>query len=381
MTTRMLTGATGLVGGAVVLELLDRTEDDVFALVRGRDSADSRERLHRTLISLAHGYGRSDLAEAVRTRTHAVVGDISEPGCGITVGRLPAIDEIWHSAASLQYEEEYRPTIERLNVGGTRNVLQVARDLGVTGFHYISTAYVAGSSTGLVKEGPVLDLSPANNCYEETKIQAEALVHACAEEFRARILRPSIVVGHSRTRHGINWSGMYGFARQVMVFQKLAERKVGTLLSHARLRLLADPELPLNLVPVDVVARNAVSIALSDSPEMYFHLANSTPPPIRDVIVRILSLIGLREPLWVRDKDGFTALDEQLDKGMDFYASYMKNRKTFDMTNTEAVCGKDAGRAPMDDEQVTEYVRYYLRRQRGFDEDALPVRTLHPAVL
>ncbi|MYU20829.1 SDR family oxidoreductase [Streptomyces sp. SID8352] len=381
MTTRLLTGATGFVGGAVVLELLDRTEGEIYALVRGEDSADARRRLHEALIGMARGYGRADLETAIVTRTRAIRGDMARPGCGVDPAELPAVDELWHAAASLRFEEEYREEIEALNVGGTRNVLELARRTGARTFNYVSTAYVAGSRKGDIAEGPAVDPSVANNCYEETKVHAEALVSGAADGFdRVRIMRPTIVIGHSLTRHGLNWSGMYGFARQMMTIEKLARRKLGTLLAHARLNLIADPHCPVNLVPVDIVARNAVSIALSDSEETYFHLGNSATVPVHVALDRIMELVGLRPPHYVTDPDCFTALDEQLDKGMVFYGSYLKNPKRFDLTHTEAVCGTGSCHAPLDLDEVTEYVLYYLRRQRAYVEKSGPIRTLHPVV-
>ncbi len=93
-------------------------------------------------------------------------------------------------------------------------------------------------------------------------------------------------------------------------------------------------------------------------------------------------LIGLREPLWVMDDDGFTALDEMLDKGMDFYRSYLKNAKSFDYRNTAAVCGgAGCAAAPLTIDEVTAYNLYYLRQQRSFVEGSAPVRTLHPVVV
>ncbi len=378
MTTRLLTGATGFVGGAVVLELLDKTDDPVIALVRGKDDSEATRRLHDTLSAMADGYGRSDLHPEILRRTVAVHGDMTVDGCGVDLSAVPPVDEVWHCAASLRYEEEYRTEIEAQNVQGTANVLELARKTGARTFNYVSTAYVAGSRTDLIAEGPVTDQSVANNCYEQTKMRAEALVEEAAGDMRIRILRPTVVIGHSVTRHGLNWSGMYGFARQVLVFKKTASRKLGTFLSHARVRLLADPETVVNLVPVDIVARNAVTISLSDSPETYFHLGNSDGPKVRDMVTQIFELIGLREPLWVDDRDGFTAIDEALDGGMDFYRSYLRYNKRFDLTNTAAVCGPDASYAPTGEEEIAEYLLYYLRTLRGFEENSGNDRVVHP---
>lgn len=375
----LVTGATGFVGGAVVLELLDRCDARILALVRGRDATEARARLHGALEEMAEGYGRPDLIASVRERTEAVPGDILAPACGADPASLPRVDEFWHVAASLKYKEKDREEIEAANVGGTAHALDLAKRLDVPVFNYVSTCYVAGSRRGIVPEGPVLDASLANNCYEETKIRAERLVEAAAGHTRVRIMRPTIVVGHSRTRHGLNWSGLYGFARQLLVFQELVRPKVGTLLSHTRLRLVSDPFAPINLVPVDQVARNAVTIALSDSPATYFHLGNAAAPSAREVVGTVMGLTGLREPLWVRDKDDFTAIDDVLDKGMGFYGSYYRFGKKFDLSNTETVCGPDSCAAPMDAAQITDYVLYYLSREPELAGKAGPERVLHAA--
>ena len=373
MTVRLLTGATGLVGGAIALELLDRTSDDVRGLVRGDDA---QERWQAALIGMARGYGRPDLVGEITTRTRAIRGDITEPGCG--VASLPRIDEVWHCAASLRYEDEHRTEIALCNVEGTRNVLELARRAGATAFNHVSTAYVAGSNEGLILEAPAADLSAVNNGYERSKILAERLVQDAAGGLRVRIMRPSIVIGHSVTYHGVNWSGMYGLARSLLKFRACSERKLGTFLSHARIRLLADPDIEGNTIPVDFVARNAVTIGLSDSPHMFFHLTNASATTVREGVDVMMELVGLRSPLWVRDRDGFTSLDAALDAGMNFYRSYMNHSKRFDRSHTDAVCGPEASAAPLSSAELARYLAHFLRTERGFDSVArTPARVLH----
>jgi thioester reductase-like protein len=379
VTTRLFTGATGFVGGAIALELLDRTDDDVYALVRPTGREHPQLRLHTALISMAQGYGRPDLVDAVRSRTRAYAGDITAAdGCGVDFRHVPHVDEVWHCAASLQYGEAHRAEIEAHNVGGTQNVLGLARHLGATRLHHVSTAYVAGSRRDRILEEPTANLSMANNCYERSKMEAERIVALAADDMTVRILRPSIVIGHSLTHHGVNWSGMYGFARSLLRFRKLTDRKLGTFLSHVRLRLLAEPDIKGNVIPIDYVARNAVTIGLSASPLSYFHLVNTEAPTVRVGVNVILDLLGLREPLWVNDSEGFTSIDTALNSGMDFYRSYLNNGKNFDSTNTDSICGPQASRVPLTADELRAYFLYFLRDQQGFRAFVdSPARVVH----
>ena len=103
----LVTGATGFVGGALVLELLERTGDEVVAVVRpGR--GDVRARLFEGLLHAARAYGSPlDTAE-IADRCRAVEGDVLEDGCGLDAARVGPVDQLWHSAASLRYENRYR---------------------------------------------------------------------------------------------------------------------------------------------------------------------------------------------------------------------------------------------------------------------------------
>ena len=63
---------------------------------------------------------------------------------------------------------------------------------------------------------------------------------------------------------------------------------------------------------------------------------------------------------------------------MNFYRSYLRYNKRFDLTNTAAVCGPDASYAPTGPEEMAEYLLYYLRTLRGFQENTGSERVVHP---
>ncbi|HZB49969.1 MAG TPA: SDR family oxidoreductase [Mycobacteriales bacterium] len=377
MSAHLVTGVTGLVGGAIALELLARTDAHLHCLVRGDSAAEAEQRLTTALTAAAVHYGRSELIDQLPRRVTALWGDITRPLAGVAAP--PAgIEEVWHCAASLRYEERYREEILEQNVAGTVNVLDLARAAGARRFNQVSTAYVAGRTEGTIREEPADDPAVANNCYEESKIAGERAVLA-ADDLAVRILRPSIVVGHSETRWASTWSGLYGFTRQLLVLQRRSASQLGTFLLHTRLRLVARTAAPVNLVPVDHVARDAVSISLSDSPERFFHLTAVSGPTIGDAITDIFEMVGLRPPIWVTDPDDFTALDQALDQAIEFYRSYVRTDKVFDRSHTDAVVGADRAPAGLSRADLRGHLLQFLTGEQKFDVRSIPQRTLHAA--
>ncbi|TYB40266.1 NAD-dependent epimerase/dehydratase family protein [Micromonospora sp. AP08] len=358
----VVTGGTGFVGLALILELLQRTDDDVVCLVRS-GAQDPDTRLRSLLISAAGAYGRRvDIGERVRT----VAGDVSRPDCGLVEPIRGPIADFWHSAASLRYEESAVAEIFTTNVDGTRHALDLADRLGAAAFNYVSTAYVTGTRDGVITERLIAP-DGSNNAYERSKAAAEALVHAHTGT-ATRILRPSIVVGHSRTRAVVgSYTGMYGFQRRLAAFaQNLSVRAPERL--RRPVRVLVDPGTPLNFVPVDAVVEQMVGIAASGSPERIFHLTNSTPPAAGDVLRRIFALAGLPEPEYVTDRSQLDDTDRAFAKGIEFYRSYLVGEKLFDRVNSDQALGRpDAGTMLFPDDEIVAYGRWYLdnvQRQR-----------------
>ena len=221
----LVTGATGFVGGALTLELLDRTDDRVVGLVRARCDDQAQARLQASLSAAARAYGREDLLGEVARRCRATLGDILRPCCGADL-REP-VAEVWHCAASLKYEDDQAEEIFQHNVEGIRNMLDLARARRAAVFNHVSTAYVAGNRTGRILEELPHSEGVSNNRYEQSKIRAEWLV-AAAEGVHVRILRPSIVIGHSRTYEAMSGTGMYAFISKTCRFQRLRLAAAGS---------------------------------------------------------------------------------------------------------------------------------------------------------
>lgn len=208
----LLTGATGFLGREILWRLLRGTRDEVVCLVR----AESDEKAAARLAEVLDGARPEPLTSDQRARARAVSGDITEERLGLTPARwdelASELGRIVHGAASVRFDmplEEARA----VNVTGTERVLELA--LAATGrgrlerFDYIGTAYVAGTRAGPVGEEELDAGQGFHNTYERTKFEAEKLVRERRSDLPARLFRPSIVVGDSRTGFTSSFKVMY----------------------------------------------------------------------------------------------------------------------------------------------------------------------------
>jgi long-chain acyl-CoA synthetase len=237
----LLTGATGFLGGEVLTRLLEQDDRRVYALIRGADEGAAETRLRETLDGLVGDGAR------FHDRVTAVAGDVCSPGLGLADGRhdwlAERVDQIVHCAASVSFTlplEEARA----INVEGTRRMLDLAEHCGSRGtlprFSHVSTAYVAGTHPGHFTEAD-LDVGQSfRNTYERTKYEAELLVRERGGAVPTQVLRPSIVVGDSRT----GWTPAFN-----VLYMPLRAFARG-----AYPAIPARRSSPVDVVPVDYVA-------------------------------------------------------------------------------------------------------------------------------
>jgi NAD(P)-dependent dehydrogenase (short-subunit alcohol dehydrogenase family) len=288
-----VTGATGFIGRHLVERLLER-EGDIFVLVR-EGSAEKLERLQER-------WGAGD-------RIKPLVGDLAEPQLGLDDAareRLAGVDHVFHFAAIYDMTAD-ETSNALLNVGGTRNAVDLANAVGARHFHHASSIAVAGLYDGHFTEDMFAEGQPLEHPYHRTKFEAEKLVRERVQG-AWRIYRPAIVVGNSRTGEMDKIDGPYYFFKAI---QKLR---------HAL------PEwFPLvsiewgrtNLVPVDYVAAAIDHIAHQDGLDgQAFHLVSPKPMKSGDVLNTFANAAHAPHAVMRVDKK----LTDMLPKGVLSYA-------------------------------------------------------------
>lgn len=185
-------------------------------------------------------------------------GDITKPDLGLSPANLETASRettaLYHLAAIYDLAVS-REVAFRVNVDGTRNVHQFARGRlkKLERYHYVSTCYVAGLRTGLIRETELSHDKGFRNFYEESKYLAETEVEALKSELPVTIYRPSVVCGDSKTGETAKYDGVYYLIHYV--------RKHPGLLSIVN---IGNSNVRLNLVPVDFVVEAIATLANDD---------------------------------------------------------------------------------------------------------------------
>jgi thioester reductase-like protein len=230
MTLALLTGYPGFIGKRLAARLLDdRSDLEVAALVEPRMMDAARE------------------AAAGQDRLEVIEGDIAARRLGLDdddYARLASeVTHVFHLAAIYNLAVPLA-VATRVNVGGTGNVLELCLAAeNLERLAYVSTAYVAGTRTGVVYEHELVMGQGFKNHYESTKFQAEVWVREAMHRIPTTILRPAIVVGDSRTGETQKFDGPYYILRTISRMER----------SGRAVPQFGRSEALFNVVPVDYI--------------------------------------------------------------------------------------------------------------------------------
>jgi len=346
MMYTLLTGATGLVGRYLSRDLL-LNGHQLAVVVRPSRKQSVDERMEEVLQRWERELGRA------LPRPVVLSGDISEPGFALNEADRQWVhdhcDKIIHSAAILEfYGEDRNGEPWRTNLGGTKHMIQLCRDLNIKDIHYVSTAYVAGLQTDVVKEDSLEAGQEFRNDYEHSKYLAEQEVRKIDFADHITIYRPAVISGDSRTGYTNTYHGIYLYLRLLaLTIPAIPPGPDGVRVTPIRLKM--DGTEKRNIIPVDWVS--AVMTRLFETPEardQTFHMAPDVPLTSRKLIDYCgkyfnssgAELCGVDfEPSTREENEDQWMFERLLNENMTTYAPYERTDNTFDMTNTKRYAG------------------------------------------
>jgi thioester reductase-like protein len=287
----LLTGCTGLLGQYLLRDLL-LEGIPLAVLIRSRKDEPASERLEQVI-----GYWEAELGRPL-ARPICLEGDITITGLGLTrqaqMWLRRHVGAVLHNAASLAFFGKDRAQDPWLsNLTGTSRVLEVCRQAELGEMHYVSTAYVCGERSGVIREDE-LDLGQQfRNDYENCKFEAEKLVRATNFLDRVTVYRPAIIVGDSRTGYTTTYHGLYSYLYFAWMCAS-AMRRDPNLWSNQRVRLNLTGDERRNLVPVDWVS--AVTTHVMTHPELHgrtYQLTPVQPVTSREILTAVQRAFNL----------------------------------------------------------------------------------------
>jgi len=178
----LLSGATGLIGGELMLILAAKGVYST-AVVRAADDDKAKARLLERLQK--SDFYKPEFAEFVS----AVAGDIQAPDFGLKASVLRSADEILHSAANTSFKAD--AGVYPINIKAASNFAGILKNLRSSqrGF-FVGTAAVTMEPRGLITED--MPFAGYANDYIRSKRDAETLLRANGVPFVS--LRPGIVL-------------------------------------------------------------------------------------------------------------------------------------------------------------------------------------------
>lgn len=335
--TWFVTGATGSIGRALVERLDGRIP--LRLLVRADSDADAVRRLSTTLGPAS----RAALADGV---LQAVAGDLRKPDLGLSPRRLAEVTDglagVLHIAARTDFDDADDVDAYRAdNVDGALRMLALA-DQAACPFGHVSTAYVSGVRSGLVREDEGDVGQRHRNGYERSKLEAEIALTRTAARLGVplTIFRPSIVLPETPRSGGSEGPGPLAYLR---LLANLEGRRTGR---ERVIRYRGHEDGLLNLVPqrfvVDVLQR-----AVNDGmrPGATYHVTARRSLRMRQVSDLMNGCLqGLRTVL-VPDLDPATLdrYEQLLERSFRMYADYLFLDHEYDRTALDRDFGIDDG--------------------------------------
>lgn len=364
----LLTGGTGFLGSYLLRELLTATSARVHCLVRADDAGHAMRRL--VAAQASHGLGDSLPAG----RVVPLAGDLARPLLGLSAEEFDTqartLDLVLHAGAFVNFTYPY-DYLAKVTVSGTKEIIRLASRHRGMPVHFVSSlAVLAGFGAAgvhdVTEDTPLAFPENLFLGYTETKWVAEELLAGAAQAgLPTAVYRPYEISGDRRL-------GAWNLeSATCAMFRVIADTGCGP-----------DIDLALDLVPVDVVARQIVHIAFAEpATTRTYHLANPRPAMLRDMTERLAAhgypIHTVTLDNWVSEAVRFVCnnpehpftpfiplwIDRSPRSGLTvkemFFASHFPRFSTANAA--AALAGSGIGVPPVDAEMLDSHIRFFER--------------------
>jgi len=344
VSTRIFfTGGTGLIGSFLVPRLLRAFPDSSVTLLvhaTGTDELEIKLKRLRSWVMM------DDPLPGLSERIKGVAGDIQRDNLGLPGNDLRKILEetthVIHGAATIRFDQPLAAA-RAINVGGTRHILAFAKQMALSGalqrFMYIGTSSVSGRRGGTIYEDDLEMGQQFFNTYEQSKCESERIVRNSMDLVPTTIVRPSVVIGDSRTGRTTSFNVIY----------------IPLRLFHRGLldALPATPDTLLDLVPVDWVCdviAHLLRTNASDGKVFHITAGPRRAVPLAEVTEAAASYFDKHSPLHKPRLISFVTMEEfrrrMVQRGsradtllvqLDTLIPYVTVNRLFDSAATDAI--------------------------------------------
>lgn len=292
----LLTGATGVLGSQILYELLEAKlfkgeQFQLSVVVRPKEEVTAINRVSELLTphympSKLTSFSQKELLEQIEVISGSIENFEFMPTAPVTV---------IHAAASVNLNNKPK-TRERIKSGNYQATIDLAKRFTTwphEQFIFVSTAYSCGIQHGQVTDdylGFNTQKLDFRNAYEEYKYKAEEELAKLAEEdgFVLNIARPSIICGRMID------APLYVMNRFI-VFYLMGKffKEMSNLFpkSDQQIRIQANKEVSLNIIPVDYVAK-AITRLIGNKTINQLNIVNTHAFPVVEVIKGALESNG-----------------------------------------------------------------------------------------
>jgi nucleoside-diphosphate-sugar epimerase len=334
----LVTGATGFIGRHLVPELL-KAGKRVVVLARGRAGVPAQARI-------AESFG--EISKRIEV-VEADLADLTSLEQNVLRMRL-RVKTVIHCASETSFSTAGEYSSETVQIDGPLTLLRTLAGRGLRRWSHVSTAFVCGRRSGIVREHETDVGQEFHNPYEQLKLQSEIAFGAACRELGVGlvILRPSIVIGPApATTGGAPSNLLFIFIRMLIVVAQTLRNP------DALVRVRGSARARFNIVPVEYVA-TAIAELSEDAEAIgrIFHLVAANPPS-QSAVAEILSArVGLRGIRVLDPGEELidpSHLELRLEKLLRPYKEYLEQDVQFDGSSTRTALARKGLLAPVID--------------------------------